>query len=394
MRRVAALALFALTTTACSPADAPAPAPTTSADAATVAPPPAPGELAPAPAPCLSSLAAPTLPQPWDGGHGLDAVGARLDAAAAGCVLARFDGLVVRTPHDLDPAYAPLSEFHAEDEALMPAALPRDDVHLWRLSGHGDAGWWLLRIETGAPMEGGRHDIVFATGDDGQLRDQLLAGSDGALFRRDYDLTRTTLQLNEDTGRDEHSGPSYTAQFRLDDTGLRLVDSEVMAAADPQGDLAGDGLGDSGATLLTVPGRAGDLAALRRVLFADDSAIAEKVLPMRVGPHRAVLAIGGTDTAGQVVHVLVAADTQPDRAATQYVVASYQHPEPPGALSATPGTPTWEDDGDTVAIILPVRYVFAREGGNPDTGEREDYGVDDAIVLRWSPAEGRLAQAE
>lgn len=355
-----------------------------------------------APGACLAQAAGPAPPLPWISLHARELAGAPLDSAGRSCVEAALGSTAFATPQAYDDAYAPLQAFHGEDAALRLDALKKTERGiLVGLDSSGERGIWLLRIETGLEMEGGRYDVLFTTGADGRVRDTLLIGADGLQYRRDANLLHADrFAVLEQTGREDTRGPAYAAAFAIDRAGrigldasgtaeLRAVMPDTAPAPATGEPSAPEAAYPSASSLEEVDGAPGDLDAVRRLLFRDATVVEASITrpDPRVGAQT-VLALGGADIGGFVLYVLDPVEPQPTPGRTVYRVASLTVPEPPRVLGATVGTIGWRNTGEGALITLPIDYAFERPGGDPRTGEPASDTVPQLVRVRY--AEGRL----
>lgn len=351
------------------------------------------------PADCLDQAAADPPALPWTSLHARELAAAPLDATARSCVSDVLGATPFALPQAYDAAHASVQAFHGEDAGLRLGAPAFERGQLVRLDAADARGIWLLRIETGREIEGGRYDLLFTTGADGRLRDTLLIGADGVHYRRDANLLRADrFAVVEQTGREETPGPTYAAAFTIGADGRIALDpsgtAELRAAlpAAPAGADA-SGTADEGPefsqSIEEIDGAPGDLTAIRRVLFADAGVVEASVAP--AGPPaaaHAVLALGSSGIAGFVLSVLEPADAQPTAGRTVYRIASVTIPAPPRALGATAGTIGWEPGAHGVLITLPIDYAFERPGGDARTGQPENETLTRVLRVRY--ADGQL----
>ncbi len=338
---------------------------------------------------CLTALPPAAMPLPMAQGTMQEPAAGTLDEAGRRCTDALFDG-VISAPLAFDPGYAPVQAFHGEDMALDYGALPKQRVRLWRVSATPAGGVWLLRVDTGAEMEGGRYDILFTADVAGRPLDRLLVGADGVMYRRDYDLTGpAAFALREDTGREETSGPSYAAAFAIDAQGRirRDPSGDATLAVQPapipdDADAGEDNEANIGQSVETTLGPFGSEAGIDALLFSDPEVLKAHVSTRTLANgEAAVLVVGQAGVGGFVVHVLRAAPMETEPGQVAYLVASATVEEPPQVVDAELALPQWRIEGSRIAISLPVRYDFLVPGGNPDTGEPETTSVERTIRL-------------
>ena len=372
-----ALVLPLLLLAACQPATPP-PAATAPAS------PPAPAST------CFLSLPSAELKTPASDVHAQEFAAPALDEAAQRCIAAVLGEQAFATPLRFDPAYAAVQQAHGEDASLYWSSTPRRQVQLLRLGRSATASSWLLRIDTGLELEGARYDLLLTVDAQGRLRDQLLAGADGVLYRRSLSLAGSgEFSLDEQGGREEQAGPAYHARFRIDDSG-RIA---LMPGAQPATAAATPERGESASSVEDVPGAAGDAEAIRQLLFSDSGVLEEVVQRQNLADGSlAMLAIGRTESAGLIAYVFrpVAGSSG---GKTRYQLASLTLPEPARAVGGELGTIEWQADKDGAALVLPMRYDLLREGGNADSGEAETQPADVRLSLRYDSASGELRRS-
>jgi hypothetical protein len=371
------------------------------------APPPAataPAVPASAPASCLATLPATTLVAPAASLYAQEFAAAPLDAAGLRCIASVWGDTRFASPEAHDSRYAAIQAAHGEDKDLRWSTVAHERVQLLRIAQGTAATTWLLRIDTGLAMEGSRYDLIFTTDTHGALRDQMLVGVEGMQYRRDVDL-RSPAQFTvlENSGRAHQSGPDYTAAFRIDDSGRLSHDANgTTAALDPAAvnssaaadDRVDHQRSESATSIEAVEGAPGDTEAIRRLLFSDSGVIEEVVQKQTLADGSlAVLAVGRTDLAGLVLYVFRPHAVSANRR-TEYRVSSLTFPEPGQALGGELGAVSWKAAKDSVAIALPMRYEFPREGGNAETGEPASRAVDRQLQARLDLASGDLQRID
>jgi hypothetical protein len=350
------------------------------------------------PADCLARAAADPPVLPWTSLHARELTGAPLDASGRACVSGVLGTRTFAVPQAYDASHAPVQTFHGEDAVLRLGAPAFEHGQLVRLETAAERGIWLLRIDSGGKIEGGRYDLLFTTGTDGRLRDTLLIGADGTRYRRDANLLRADrFAVIEQTGLDEAQGPTYAAAFTIGPDGRIALDpsgsAELRAAlpataAGADASDAADEEPEFAQSIEEIDGAPGDLAAIRRALFADGSVVEASVAA--AGAH-AVLALGSSGIAGFVLSVLEPADAQPTAGRTVYRIASVTIPGPSRALGATAGAIGWEPAGHGALITLPIDYAFERPGGAERTGQPESEILTRVLRVRY--ADGQLHRA-
>jgi len=166
------------------------------------------------------------------------------------CVLSLFGTRTLKSPAAFDRAYGRVFAYHEEDGTLDLGGLSPTQLQLFRVGSTTAADVWLLRTDIGTMLESAHRDVLFTTGRvDGALVDQLLIGSMGILYRRDYDIeTADTFAIGEDTGRGAEIGPGYRARYRIGEDGrYSRISAEVLPAPaarestglrQPQADIA------------------------------------------------------------------------------------------------------------------------------------------------------------
>jgi len=155
----------------------------------------------------------------------------RTSEPLARCVLSLFGTRRLKSPLAFDRAYAGVFTFHEEDGTLDLGGLAPAQLQLFRVGATPAAAVWLLRMDVGSELEPAHRDVLFSTSGDGAaLVDQLLVGSLGMLYRRDYDIESAhAFAIQEDTGRGPERGPRYRARYRVEDDGrFALVSSRVL----------------------------------------------------------------------------------------------------------------------------------------------------------------------
>lgn len=377
-------ALFAIT--ACGPA--PPPVTTT------------PAVPANASSNCLATLPATALVAPVASLYAQEFAAVPLDATGLRCIASVWGNTRFASPETRDSRYAAIQTAHGEDRDLRWSSVAHERVQLLRVAQGTTATTWLLRIGTGRARDGSRYDLIFTSDTNGTLRDQMLVGVEGVQYRRDADL-RSPAQFTvlESSGRAHQIQPDYTAAFRIDDSGRISHDANSPATAlDPatvnSPAAAGDGAdpehGASATSIEEVDGAPGDTEAVRRLLFSDSGVIEEVVQKqMLADGSLAVLAVGRTDVAGLVLYIFRphAASANPR---TEYSVSSMAFPEPRQVLGGELGAVSWKATKDSIAIVLPMRYEFPREGGNAETGEPASRVVERQLHARLNLASGDL----
>lgn len=359
--------------------------------------------MAPAAAPvrahpnCLAALPATPLVAPAAALYTQEFAATPLDAAGLHCLGQVLGDTRFASPQAHDGAYVRIQASHGEDQELRWPELPRERVQLLRIAQGTAATTWLLRIDTGLAMEGSRYDLLFTSDAQGQLRDQMLVGVEGAQYRRTVDL-RSPAQFTvlEQGGREEQAGPDYAAAFRIDDSGRLSPDpGGVVAPLDAATVNSAAADSDSATSVETVDGAPGDIESVRRLLFSDSGVLEETVQKHSLADGSlAMLAVGRIDAAGLVLYVLRPAHEQPAAGRTQYLVASLSFAEPARALGGELGNIGWKADKDAVAIVLPVRYEFLREGGNADAGATETRSSDQELRARLDLVSGELRSSD
>lgn len=377
-------ALFAIT--ACGPA--PPPVATT------------PSEPASAPLNCLATLPATALPAPAASLYAQEFAAVPLDATGLRCIASVWGDTRFASPEARDSRYAAIQTAHGEDKDLRWSTVAHERVQLLRVAQGTAATTWLLRIGTGRAREGSRYDLIFTSDTHGTLRDQMLVGVEGGQYRRDADL-RSPAQFTvfESSVRAHQIRPEYNAAFRIDDSGRISHDANGPATAlDPAAvnspAAADDGAepenGESATSIEAVDGAPGDTEAVRRLLFSDSGVIEEVVQKQTLADGSlAVLAVGRTDIAGLVLYIFRPHAASANRR-TEYAVSSIVFPEPRQVLGGELGAVSWKAARDSVAIALPMRYEFPREGGNAETGEPASRVVERQLHARLDLASGDL----
>lgn len=334
-----------------------------------------------------------SLRLPLSEGFALEHDAAPTSRAAIDCVLGLFGKGALKSPAAFDRDYGRVFAYHEEDGTLALASLPRHDMQLFRLGGSGGANVWLLRVRTGIELEGPHYDILFSTAQaDGALVDQMLVGAMGTLYRRDYDIdSALAFAIAEDTGREADAGPGYRARYRVDRDGrFSLVSGQVLPPPSmlPAGAPAAP---QSGTSLETLPGRFGELAPIRALLFEDGSVDELAIVRIEAGQAPAMLAIGIGGVASPVLYVLGEVPSPMAGGNTLYRVSSVQAAAPAGALSAELRDQRWSTAADgRVRIALDLRYAMPRPGGDPPTGDPVDMPVDATLVAWFDPDDGAL----
>ncbi|PZQ14041.1 MAG: hypothetical protein DI564_10800 [Rhodanobacter denitrificans] len=355
------------------------------------------------PTDCLTRAAADPPTLPWTSLHARDLAAAPLDAGGRSCVSGVLGTTPFAIPQAYDAVHAPVQRFHGEDAGLRLGVPAFEHGQLVRLDAAAERGIWLLRIGTGLEMEGGRYDLLFTTGADGRLRDSLLIGADGARYRRDANLLRADrFAVIEQTGREAAQGPTYAAAFTIGPDGRIALDPSGTAELRAALPAAPGGADETGAadegpefaqSIEEIDGAPGDLAAIRRVLFADGNVVEESITAAAPpAAAHAVLALGSSGIAGFELSVLEPADAQPTAGRTVYRIASVSIPGPPRALGAKVGTIGWEPAARGVLITLPIDYAFERPGGDARTGQPDSEILTRVLRLRY--ADGQLHRSD
>lgn len=365
------------------------------------APPAAPASAGTGQAPgCLVNLPAAPLIAPAASLQAQEFAAMPLDASGLRCLHEVLGGQPFATPQHYDPAYAPIQAAHGEDAALRWEKLRHERVQLLRISQGPAASAWLLRIDTGLALEGGRYDLLFTSDARGRLREQLLVGADGVRYRRSMDLrSPTEFSLQESGGREAASGTDYRAAFQIDDEGHIALDPggataplDAAAVNSSASDEPVTRTGDESATSLEeVDGAAGDTEAIRRLLFSDSGVIEESVQRHDFADGGlGVLAIGRAGAAGLVIYVFRPAPPAAAAGRTRYAVASLAIAEPDGAVGAELGKVAWKPAAAGATITLALRYDVVRPGDHADSSEPETLTRQQTLQLHYDAAAGAL----
>ncbi|MCQ4165050.1 hypothetical protein [Tahibacter harae] len=363
------------------------------------APPAAPASAGRPPG-CLVNLPAAPLIAPAASLQAQEFAATPLDASGLRCLDELLAGQPFATPQHYDPAYAPIQAAHGEDAALRWEKLRHERVQLLRISQGPSASAWLLRIDTGLALEGGRYDLLFTSDAQGRLREQLLVGADGVRYRRSMDLrSPNQFSLQESGGREAAPGADYRAAFQIDDEGHIALDPggataplDAAAVNSSASDEPATSTGDESATSLEeVDGAPGDAEAIRQLLFSDSGVIEESVQRHDFADGSlGMLAIGRTGTAGLAIYVFRPAQPPAAVGRTRYQVASLAIAEPDGVVGAELGKVAWKPAATGVAITLTLRYDVLRPGGNPDSGEAETLTREQTLQLHYDATAGAL----
>lgn len=371
------------------------------------APPPVattPAVPASAPVSCLATLPATALVAPAASLYAQEFATAPLDATGLRCIASVWGNTRFASPEAHDSRYAAIQAAHGEDKDLRWSTVAHERVQLLRVAQGTAATTWLLRIDTGLALEGSRYDLIFTSDTHGTLRDQMLVGVEGVQYRRNVDL-RSPAQFTvlESSGRAHQTRPDYNAAFRIDDSGRISHDANgPTAALDPAAvnssaaadDSTDPERGESATSIEHVDGAPGDTEAVRRLLFSDSGVIEEVVQKQTLADGSlAVLAVGRTDIAGMVLYVFRPHTVSANRR-TEYNVSSMTFPEPRQVLGGELGAVSWKTAKDNVAITLPMRYEFPREGGNAETGEPASRAVERQLHARLDLASGDLQRTD
>lgn len=349
---------------------------------------------------CLVNLPAAPLIAPAASLQAQEFAATPLDANGMRCLGEVLGAQVFATPQHYDPAYAPIQATHGEDTALRWDKLGHQRVQLLRISQGPAASAWLLRIDTGLALEGGRYDLLFTSDAQGRLREHLLVGADGVRYQRSMDLhSPNQFSLQESGERETAPGRDYRAAFQIGDDGHIALDpggvSTPLDAAAVNSSASNEpraSAGDESATSLEeVDGAAGDAEAIRRLLFSDSGVIEESVQRHDFADGSlGMLAIGRTGTAGLAIYVFRPAQPPAAAGRTRYQVASLAIAEPDGVVGAELGKVAWKPAADGAAITLTLRYDVLRPGGNRDSGEPETMTQEQVLQLRYDQAAGAL----
>lgn len=174
----------------------------------------------------------------------------------------------------------------------------------------------------------------------------------------------------------------------------------AQASSLPDQAAAGQAVDDiaveSGRSIEDVDGALGELEPIRTLLFSDSGLFEETMATHTLGDGRvAVLAIGRADVAAFVVHVLTAAQTQPE-AGSRYVVSSLTLPEPADVLDGTLEVAAWEVDPSDqhVTLALDLRHDLTRPGASTESGESGTMPVTRHLTLRFEPKDGSLERVD
>lgn len=336
-----------------------------------------------------------SLRLPLSEGFALAHDGAETGERAVDCVLSQFGSGALKSPAAFDRAYGQVFAYHEEDGTLALPSIPRETVQLFRLGEAGDANTWLLRIDTGAGLEGSRYDVLFSTGKaDGKLVDQLLVGAMGVLYRRDYDIDAAdAFAIREDTGREASVGPGYRARYRVGPDGrFALVAGQVLPPSSSTPEAGHPSRPPSGTSLETLPGRFGEIAPIRALLFEDGEVEEKAIVRIDAGDTPVMLAIGVADAASFALYVLSEVPSSALGGNTLHRVGSLLLDPPAGAVSAELLGHRWRAGADgRVRIELALRHLVPRPGGDPGTGEPENIAVDATAVAIYDPDSGALA---
>lgn len=316
--------------------------------------------------------------------------------AAIDCVLALFGNGALKSPAAFDRAYGRVFAYHEEDGTLALVSLPPQDMQLFRIGSSGGANVWLLRVHTGVELDGAHYDVLFTTEQaTGTLVDQMLVGAMGMLYRRDYDIdSAEAFAISEDTGREAEAGPGYRARYRVGGDGrFSLVSGQLLPPPSTRpADDAVAAAPATGTSLETLPGRFGELAPIRALLFEDGRVEERALVRIDAGQAPAMLAIGITGIASPVLYLLGDVSSPTAGGNTLYRVSRLTLPPPAGAVSAELRGQRWSEAADgRVRIALEIRYAVPRQGGDPVTGETADRPVDVAVVAMFDPVTGALA---
>jgi len=319
------------------------------------------------------------------------------DARAVDCVLLLFGKGALKSPAAFDRAYGQVFAYHEEDGTLALPSIPRETVQLLRLGEAGDANTWLLRIDSGVELEGSRYDVLFSTGKaDGELVDQLLVGAMGVLYRRDYDIDAAdAFAIREDTGREASVGPGYRARYRVGADGrFVLVSGQVLPPPSSTPEAGLPSRPRSGTSLETLPGRFGEIAPIRALLFEDGEVEEKAIVRIDAGDMPVMLAIGVADVASFALYVLGEVPSPAVGGNTLHRVSSLLLDPPAGAVSAELLGHRWQAGADgRVRIELALRHEVPRPGGDPETGEPENIAVNATVVALYDPDSGSLSLA-
>lgn len=348
---------------------------------------------------CLLTLPAAPLTAPSASLYTQDFAAASLDDTGLRCIGSIWGDTRFASPAIYDAGYARVQAVHGEDTDLHWSGIGHERVQLLRIAQGAAATTWLLRIDSGRALEGSRYDLIFTSDARGMLRDHMLVGVEGVRYRRDVDLrSPTQFTVLEHTGREQQAGPDYRAAFRIDDGGrishdprgtVTALDAAVVNSSAATGNPGDDGTYSS-QSLETVDGAAGDAEAVRQLLFSDSGVTEEVVRREALADGTlAMLAVGRTEVAGLVLYVL-RPTANGTRGETRYDVSSLTFPEPAQAVGGELGAVVWTALKDGVDIVLPMRYALLREGGNPDSGEPETYGVERTLHARLTLTDGSL----
>jgi|GEM_PF-863597 len=339
-----------------------------------------------------------SLRLPLGEGFALEHDEVETDARTVDCVLSLLGNGPLKSPAAFDRAYGQVFAYHEEDGTLALPSIPRETVQLLRLGEVGNANTWLLRIDTGAGLEGSRYDVLLSTGKaDGALVDQLLVGAMGMLYRRDYDIDAAdAFEIREDTGREASVGPGYRARYRVGPDGrFMLVSGQVLPPSSSMQDAGRSLRPQRGTSLETLPGRFGEIAPIRALLFEDGEVEEKAIVRIDAGHAPVMLAIGVADAASLALYVLGEVPSPAVGGNTMYRVGSLMLEPPAGAASVELRGHRWRMDADgRMRIELTLRHDVPGPGGDPRTGETKNITVGAIVVALYDPDSGTLSLAK